>query len=527
MKKLLLLIYILFGIISCVKVEYAEEPSNKQITFSFASNKTKASIDDNTIPDGTYFGAYGYVISNGDYSNKYFIIKNGEFNSQGTSSHKYFWPYTGPNTNLQSTFVAYYPYKSTGITESDGVLTIPVNMSTNQEVLYAVAYNSHPVAVGENKANVDLFFNHALATLRYQCRFLTSYYVWAELENFRFKSNVYTSANLLIDEIGDKGWDNNITWNSFESASDLSYDTKLILDTTYTEAVDLLLLPQKSPDSLRIVVNLNVTDSSQTLEYKGRVIDIEMPIDTFESGKKYTLKQTLPIYNINFDLIDNWVNPHDTAWQSWAHIPNAEANHYFYQNFSPNAAKFSNQVIGLDYPNGDYIEAKIDLSKLNKARQNIFSMGEDIANWSPSGSVEKFNFHVYFPNDVGDKRLRFSIVSNNKVNNNTRRTMGIVKPDIFTFDPDTSYIVTVRFDKDGFYVNGHLITRDDFDPVEASKTPEWPKNPSGVYPDVWTYPDYFMPHFNVGPLNIQFGSMEGSSRSYADYIYIMYHHIIN
>ena len=101
--------------------------------------------------------------------------------------------------------------------------------------------------------------------------------------------------------------------------------------------------------------------------------------------------------------------------------------------------------------------------------------------------------------------------------------MGIVKSSVFNYDANTNYILTIRFDKYGFYVNGHLITRDDFEPVEAGKTPEWPKNPGGVYPDVYTYPYYFMPHFQ-GILNLEFGSMEGSTRSYADYIYIMYHH---
>ena len=140
-----------------------------------------------------------------------------------------------------------------------------------------------------------------------------------------------------------------------------------------------------------------------------------------------------------------------------------------------------------------------------------------------------FNFHFYYPNDGKDKRVRFSVVSNNKVkingSTNNRRTMGVVKSDIFLFNEETNYLLTLKFDKNGFYVNGHLITRDDFENIEASKTPEWPYEPSGEGTDVWTYPDYSMPYFQ-GEMNntIYFGSMEGSVRSYAYYEYIMYYH---
>lgn len=103
--------------------------------------------------------------------------------------------------------------------------------------------------------------------------------------------------------------------------------------------------------------------------------------------------------------------------------------------------------------------------------------------------------------------------------------MGIVNSDIFYFDNETNYMITIKFDKDGFYVNGHLITRDDFENVEPSRTPEWPSSPSGVDDDVWTYPDYAMRYFQgLMPIPIYFGSMEGSVRSFAYYEYIMYYH---
>ena len=104
--------------------------------------------------------------------------------------------------------------------------------------------------------------------------------------------------------------------------------------------------------------------------------------------------------------------------------------------------------------------------------------------------------------------------------------MGIIDSSIWEFDEDTSYEVTLRFDKDGFYVNGYLITRSDFEPVEASKTPEWPNETDVNNGEVWTYPDYFMPNFQ-STIDLSFGSVEGTTRTWCTYEYIKYHHELN
>ena len=156
---------------------------------------------------------------------------------------------------------------------------------------------------------------------------------------------------------------------------------------------------------------------------------------------------------------------------------------------------------------------------LNHAKQNILSIGEDIQIWNPS-SDGQYNLHFYYPNAVGDGRLRFSAVSSNKYNNVNRRTMGVIDSDVFLFDEDTSPIVVIKFDRNGFYVNGVLIDRSNFSTLnEPSKTPEVPNNPTP--PEVWTYPDYFMRHF-TSTLNLQFGSEEGTMRTWAYYEYIKY-----
>ena len=101
--------------------------------------------------------------------------------------------------------------------------------------------------------------------------------------------------------------------------------------------------------------------------------------------------------------------------------------------------------------------------------------------------------------------------------------MGIINANIFEFDEETNYEVTLKFDKDGFYVNGHLINRNDFGPVEASKTPEVPNQNDVNRGEVWTYPDYFMPNFQ-NMVDLSFGSMEGDTRTWCTYEYIKYHH---
>ena len=86
-----------------------------------------------------------------------------------------------------------------------------------------------------------------------------------------------------------------------------------------------------------------------------------------------------------------------------------------------------------------------------------------------------------------------------------------------TFDDETSVII--RFDKNGFYINGNLLDENDFGIAEGSDR-EWPVQPT-TYEK--TFPDYFQNHFQ-GVVNLQFGSRQGNTQSWATYEYIKYHH---
>ena len=520
MRKIVIFLLFLCSLISCTKHEFEDNTvldNTGIISFSTVGG-TKTSIETNTIPENTYFGVYGYILTNA--SNKSRLLNNAKYNNHGVSSSKHYWPYT--NTTFTSNFIAYYPYLSAGVTESDDVLSVPVTTAPNDcnEVLYATTYNTQPVIVNSSEVRVSLAFNHALAWFNYQCKIDNTPNMSAKFVGAQFNSNIYTSGNLLIDELGTKNWANHISWGSLNNASNFGVSRNIDLTTSYSEIYNTVIMPQEAPDSIAVIYDIEKDSADHTLYFNGKKSLVPLHISDFESGQKYVVKHIITGSNIFIDGV---------TWDNYAHVPNAYVNHSFFKGYYADNKKFSYNILtDLDFANGDYVEAQIDLTVLNRAKQNIISFGEDIGKWAPNAKNgnERYNLHIYFPNDNNDKRLRFSAVTSGKVNNYNRRTMGIIKPSVFTFDPDTNHFVTIRFDKYGFYVNGHLITRDDFVSVEASKTPELPNNPSGVYPDVWTYPDYFMPYFQNSTVTLQVGSEEGSTRSYATYNYIMYHHVL-
>ena len=144
----------------------------------------------------------------------------------------------------------------------------------------------------------------------------------------------------------------------------------------------------------------------------------------------------------------------------------------------------------------------MDLSSLNRKKQNILSIGTNVDVWS-TGNDGEYNLHFYYPNaSAHDNRLRFSAVIGEKVNNITRRTMGLIN-----ISDESSVII--RFDKDGFWVDGNLIQDGDFT-IEDER----PAN---------TYTGYFMDHFKTGNHYLQIGSTQGGTRTWAYYDYIMYH----
>ena len=170
------------------------------------------------------------------------------------------------------------------------------------------------------------------------------------------------------------------------------------------------------------------------------------------------------------------------------------------------------------------MEAKIDLSSLNRTKQNIFSVGSDISVWS-TGNDGKYNLHFYYPNATAhDQLLRFSAVIGQKVNGLTRRTKGIIKI--------PSELITIRIDKNGISIDGNYISRYEPDNLTALKNSGDEGNYKFITEDdkpAYTY-EYLITNYFENVLdveNLQLGSMEGSTRTWAYYEYIMYHHEFN
>jgi hypothetical protein len=507
------LLLLLFLLVSCPSTGMENDYENDDlITFNAGNKLTRAIAYGSTMVDS--FGVYGY-------KPPIYIIENGMYDINGDPVNEhYYWPYMGDGVPVS--FVAYAPYKAQ-IIRTNNEIRFPINgvaitPETYNDVMYASATTTHIMQ------RVPLTFSHALAWIEVAGKYDSTTVDSVTITDIRFTPGIITQGDLKFDLINpDTSW---VNMNTPVNVNILS-DNASLSDTGYAVLTDAFIIPQAVPTKIALTMNISISgdNGKQTIDYKGRVVKKSIAtISDFEAGKKYIFKYYVKGDSVDFSITtDDWITPDISAWESWGHSDGAYVERYYVKGLASDGSKFIYDAKGIDFGNGDYFEAKMDLRRMVRAKQNILSIGEDIANWSPSGSAEKFNLHIYFPNDVNDKRVRFSAVSNNRVGSNNRRTMGIVKTSVFDYDPDTNYILTIRFDKYGFYVNGQLITRDEFDPVEASKTPEWPRNPSGTYPDVYTYPYYFMPHFQ-GVLNLQFGSMEGSTRSYADYIYIMYHH---
>lgn len=509
MKKIFLLAS--FLMVACQSTEV--ETHEYELLFSTNNVGTKAINQSNVLTDN--FGVFGYHSEN-------FFMDNALYNMYGNPvGEKHYWPAITQGSDVS--FIAYTPHSGNATTELDDVV-IPVNALavTAQEcedIMYA------KTNVPGRMERVPLNFKHALSWLQFEAKYDTVSIDSIEITNIEFSTDVFTRGNLCID-----GNTLETSWKGISTPMALNFaqTNRTLSGSDFVSLSDAFIIPQVAPTSVVITFNvkINSDNGEQSIYYYGKKVSkpINDVITTFEEGKKYVFQYLISANGVDFSVAtDDWRNPDDATWQAWGHEDGAYAERYYAKGLALQGTKFMYSVNGINYDDGDYIEAKMDLRRLVRAKQNIISIGEDIANWSPSGGIEKFNLHIYFPNDVNDKRVRFSAVSNNKVGGNNRRTMGIVKSDVFAYDADTNYILAIKFDKYGFYVNGQLITRSEFEPVEAGKTPEWPKTPSGTYPDVWTYPDYFMPHFQ-GTLNLEFGSMEGTTRSYADYIYIMYHH---
>lgn len=140
--------------------------------------------------------------------------------------------------------------------------------------------------------------------------------------------------------------------------------------------------------------------------------------------------------------------------------------------------------------------------------------------------------------------LRFSAVIGNKVDDLTRRTKGIIKIPVKDEDDE---IITIKVDREGIQIDGHYISnyypdndvsfngntstnafRNAFAEFVEDEDADYKYLPEDDRP-LATYQYLISNYFeNVDDIeNLQFGSMEGSTRTWAYYEYIKYHHNLN
>ena len=169
------------------------------------------------------------------------------------------------------------------------------------------------------------------------------------------------------------------------------------------------------------------------------------------------------------------------------------------------------------------MEAKIDLSTINdtltQVKQNIFSVGSDIEKWS-TGNDNAYNIHFYYPNKTKDDHLlRFSTVIGEKVDGLTRRTMGVIKI--------PSDVITIRISKDGISIDGVPISPFSTNSLNALTASGNEGNYKYITEDDRPANTYQYLHTNYLMTNriyqLQVGSKEGKTRSWAYYEYIKYH----
>lgn len=135
-------------------------------------------------------------------------------------------------------------------------------------------------------------------------------------------------------------------------------------------------------------------------------------------------------------------------------------------NYSPAGESWTDTTT-LNFNNGDYVEASIDLSSCTDSYENILSVGDSIAAWyQPVGG-----YHLYYDKNTNELQVNFSYSSYH------------TRTSIFP----TEDTVVIKVNSNGIYVNGTLVGTN---------------------------------MYVVNHTSTEIGSVEGSTRSNAIYNYI-------
>ena len=229
--------------------------------------------------------------------------------------------------------------------------------------------------------------------------------------------------------------------NSYNTAAELYF----------RDATDLSL--SNMPNLERVIFTPN--NEYETFELINVANAPDYKVTTFNCPKLSTFMTTAP-YRESFNNVSGYVDKEIGV------VILAE-------NYSPKGASFAYDNIFIDFENGGYIEAKVDLSRCINNLENIISFGLSIADWSVSTKqihmhydMQSANMCAYdAANDINNKSINIPVTK----------------------------IVVIRLDASGAYINGTKCCENSL----------------------------------IGLSSISIGSQEGTVRSNAIYNYIKYY----
>lgn len=105
------------------------------------------------------------------------------------------------------------------------------------------------------------------------------------------------------------------------------------------------------------------------------------------------------------------------------------------ENYTPSGASWTDTTT-LNFSNGDYVEASIDLSTCTEDDEGVLSVGDTIANWAQTTG----GYHLYYTQDT-----RVLEINSLVAGDNTRTNVTL-----------TNTTVVIKINSEGLYVDGTL-----------------------------------------------------------------------
>lgn len=364
MKKFLIIIFALIGLVSCSKQIAGTDGFERTITFKNSverkiTTKANKGIIANTTFSYDDFGVYGYVKPNSDAiasesetTNGGYLAKNAKYIKSGSiwvpESGYYYWPKADNLSDIEVNFVAYAPYVANdGFDSTNDTITIPIDatdMGANcVDVLYAHKENVNPT--GEP---VALLFNHALSWIEFQGKYANNVKE-VKITSIKFSSVLKGKGNLVLNV---KNFSQTVTDKTYDI--DPNFCDNIVLtaqddgtgSVAYEVLSDMLVIPQDVPTQVTITFNITLENTSgDEIHYNGRTVTRTINngpdankqndastgrdfVSTFEGGKKYVYRIFVTANDITFNVnVDTW--DEENPFQVWDHNTTAYVEHFF------------------------------------------------------------------------------------------------------------------------------------------------------------------------------------------------------